>query len=54
LNSTYLSARHIRIVDYPRFAEPFRDELRANAERLAAYNGLKIEFVRDHDLRKDS
>jgi DNA-binding HxlR family transcriptional regulator len=49
----YLSARHIRIFDYPRFAEPFRDELRVTAERLATENGLKIEFVRDHELRKD-
>ena len=43
----YLSARRIRIFDYPHFAEPFRDELRATAERLAADNGLKIEFVRE-------
>jgi hypothetical protein len=49
----YLSARRIRIFDYPHFAEPFRDELRATAERMAAEHGLKIEFVRDHELRKD-
>jgi len=49
----YLSARRIRIFDYPQFAEPYRDELRENAERVAADNGLKIEFVRDHELRKD-
>ena len=49
----YLSARHIRIFDYPHFAEPFRNELRATAERLAAENGLEIKFVRDHELRKD-
>jgi hypothetical protein len=51
--TAYLKTRRIRIFDYPRFAEPYRDELRENAERLAAENGLKIEFVRDHGLRKD-
>jgi hypothetical protein len=45
--TAYLKARHIRIFDYPRFAEPCREELRDNAERLASENGLKIEFVRD-------
>ena len=48
----YLCARKIRIFDYPRWAEPFRDELRGNAERLASENGRQIEFVRNHDDRK--
>ena len=51
--TAYLKTRRIRIFDYPRFAEPYRDELRENAERLATENGLKIEFVRDHELRKE-
>ena len=42
----YLSYRDIRLFDYPRWAEPLRDEVRANAERLAAEAGLKIEFIR--------
>ena len=49
----YLYANGIRIFDYPHFAEPFRNELRENTERLAADNGLEIEFVRDHDTRKE-
>ena len=44
--TSYLYARQIRIFDYPRFAQPLRDELRENAERLAAENGLSIEFIR--------
>lgn len=48
----YLYAHEIRIFDYPRWAEPLRDELRENAGRLANENGLKIEFVRNHDDRK--
>ena len=42
----YLSYRDIRLFDYPCWAEPLRDEIRANAERLAAEAGLQIEFIR--------
>jgi hypothetical protein len=42
----FLGYRNIRLFDYPRWAEPLRDELRANAERLAAEAGLQIEFIR--------
>jgi hypothetical protein len=42
----YLSYRDIRLFDYARWAEPLRDEIRANAERLAAEAGLEIEFIR--------
>jgi hypothetical protein len=42
----YLYLHQIRIVDYQEFAEPLRDELRDNAERLAAEEGLQIEFIR--------
>ena len=41
----YLYKHGIRLFDYPRFAEPFRDETRANAEKLAKDNGIEIEFV---------
>lgn len=50
----YLYAHKIRIFDYPRFAEPFRDELRENAEQLAGENGLEVEFVRNHETRKEA
>jgi hypothetical protein len=42
----YLSANGIRIFDYPKFAEPLREEIRTNAERIAAENGIQIEFIR--------
>jgi hypothetical protein len=51
--TSYLHARKIRIFDYPRFAEPFRNRLRENAERLAAENGIAIEFLRKRNLRKE-
>jgi hypothetical protein len=42
----YLKSRKIRFFDYARvFAEPLREKIRENAERIAAENGLVIEFV---------
>ena len=51
--TSYLYERKVRIFDYPRFAEPFRNELRENAERLAAESGLEIEFIRKRNFRKE-
>ncbi len=34
--TSYLYQHKIRIFDYPRFAEPFRNRLRENAARMAA------------------
>ena len=44
--TTHLNAHGIRIFDYPRFAEPFRDQLRENAESISAENQLEIEFIK--------
>jgi hypothetical protein len=49
----FLSYNQIRIFDYPRFAEPLRDELRGNAERIAKENRLEIEFIRKKNFRKE-
>ena len=38
--------RKLRIFDYPKWAEPLRDALRKNMERLAAENEIEIGFVR--------
>jgi len=52
--ATYLGAQQIRLCDYPRWAEPFRDEIRVQAERLAQEAGLTIEFIRRaKDFRKE-
>ncbi len=51
--TSYLYERKVRIFDYPRFAEPFRDKLRENAERLAAEAGIEIEFIRKRNVRKE-
>lgn len=50
----YLYQQGIRIFDYAKFAEPLRERLRENAEALAQANGVKIEFVRKKDFRKEN
>jgi hypothetical protein len=50
----YLYQQGIRVFDYPQFAEPLRDHIRENAEALAAANGVKIEFIRKQDFRKEN
>jgi len=53
--SAYLYARQIRIFDYPRFAEPLRDQIRTNAENVAQKHGLEIEFIRKmNSFRKEN
>lgn len=51
--TSYLYEHKIRIFDYPRFAEPFRNQLRENAERLAAENALPIDYIRKKNFRKE-
>ncbi len=52
--ATYLRSHGIHLFDYPRFAEPLREEIRHNAERLAREHGLEIEFIRStHAFRKE-
>jgi hypothetical protein len=51
--TSFLYTNGIRIFDYPKWAEPLREEIRANAERLAQENGLAIEFIRRKNFRKD-
>ena len=49
----YMYANGIRIFDYPKFAEPFKELIRSNAERIANENRIKIEFVRKSHIRKE-
>ena len=44
--ASYLTDRNIRLFDYAKWAEPLRDQIRKNTERLAAENKLEIEFLR--------
>ncbi len=50
----YFYKHQLRIFDYPKWAEPLREELRQNMERIAAENALQIEFVRSRkSFRKE-
>ena len=51
--TSYLYQHKIRIFDYPRFAEPFRNQLRENAARIAADNSLEIEHIGKKNFRQD-
>jgi len=51
--TSYLYAHGIRIFDYPRFAEPLRNQLRDNAEKIAKENGLQIQFIKKKNFRKE-
>lgn len=51
----HLYFKGIQVFDYAKgFAEPLREEIRANAEAVAKNAGLQIEFVRSsHGMRKE-
>lgn len=50
----YLYQQGIRIFDYPKFAESLRERLRENTEALAESNGVKIEYLRKKEERKEN
>lgn len=53
--TSYLYQEQIRVFDYTKFAEPMRNEVRENAEKIAAENGLSIEFIRKKgEFRKEA
>jgi hypothetical protein len=52
--TSYLYQQGMRIFDYAKFAEPLREHIRENAEALAQANGIKIEFVRKKNFRKEN
>ena len=53
--TSFLHNQKILIFDYAtKLANPLREEIRANAERLAAENGVEIEFIRKiKEFRKE-
>jgi len=50
----YMYQNNIRIFDYAKFAEPYRDELKQNAQQIAEAAGLEIEFIRRSGVRKEA
>jgi len=51
--TSFLFERKIRIFDYSKFAEPFRNRIRENAGKVAAGAGIEIEFIRKRNFRKE-
>ena len=44
--TSFLYSQGIRIFDFPQFAQPLREEVRENAEKIAKENGVEIKFIR--------
>jgi hypothetical protein len=51
--ASYLTARGIRLFDYPQWAQPYREKIRENAEAIAKQSGLEIEFIVRKNFRKE-
>ena len=51
--TSYLYSNKVRIFDYPKFAEPFKEELRNNAEKVALNNEIQIQFLPKRNIRKE-
>jgi hypothetical protein len=52
--SSFLTTNGVRIFDFTQWADPLREEIRVNAEKVAADNGLVIDFIRKKNFRKES
>ncbi len=48
-----LKKRRMRIFDFTQFAKPLTDAIKANAEQTAAAHGLKIDYIRKKNFRKE-
>jgi hypothetical protein len=47
----YLNHHGVRIFDYPKFAQHYRDLIRENAEHIARANGIKIRYIRSPTIK---
>lgn len=51
--ASFLTAKGIRIFDYPKFAQSLRDAIIDTAERIAHDNNVEIEYIRQKNFRKE-
>jgi hypothetical protein len=51
--TSYLYIHKIRIFDFTKWANPLREQIRENAEKMAAQANLNIEFIRRANFRKE-
>lgn len=49
----YLSVRKIRIFDFWEYVKSLTTEIRNNAEKIAAATGLKVDYIRRKNFRKE-
>jgi hypothetical protein len=52
--AVYLRAHGVYLFDFAKFVAPLHDEIRGNAERLAAEHGIEVQFIRHHEERKEA
>jgi hypothetical protein len=52
--TSFLYVKHIRIFDYPAFALPLRETVRANAHETARVTVVEIEHINKGHIRLDS
>ena len=51
--SSFLTTKNIRIFDFTKWADPLREDIRTNAEKVASDNDLEIDFIRKKNFRKE-
>ncbi len=49
----YLYNHNIRIFDYARFAEPYKEKIREQIQRISEEQGIEITFIRNSKARKE-
>jgi len=52
--TAYLFQHDVRVFDYAKFAEPYRDQLKENAAKLAYQAGIEIQYINSSKVRKES
>jgi hypothetical protein len=50
--AAYLRADGVRLFDFRQWANPLRDEIRNNTERLAQEHGIEVRFVRGNERKE--
>ena len=51
--TSYLKYHNVRIFDYPKFAQHYRDLICKNAEELAHNHGVEINYIHKQEIRKE-
>jgi hypothetical protein len=52
--SGYLNSQGIKIFDYAKFAEPYRDAIKKNIDTIVSESGVSVEYVKKAGVRKET